>query len=88
MRSDFLDESGNWECIKCGACCLNITPVYPDLDRGDRTCKFLSKENTCEIYSSRPNLCRVPAVLAKSMPIVMADTCNTLRTEMEKRAST
>lgn len=50
-----------FECNKCGLCCKSIAnnPIYKDLDRGDGTCKYLSEDNLCSIYETRPLLCRV-----------------------------
>ena len=49
-----------FECDKCGLCCSHIgeSELYKELNRGDGICKFL-KGNLCEIYESRPLLCRV-----------------------------
>ena len=46
----------SFQCDKCGACCIAITP---DLDRGDGICKHLTPENLCDIYEDRPTFCRV-----------------------------
>lgn len=46
-------------CDKCGLCCKQVGkfPFMKDYDRGDGTCKFLTNENTCEIYERRPEIC-------------------------------
>jgi Fe-S-cluster containining protein len=59
-EGDFLDGDGNWKCINCGACCKMIKFVYPNLDRGDGACVHLNEENKCDIYETRPRLCRIP----------------------------
>ena len=46
-------------CSSCGACCLaagsnNLMP-----DRGDGACIHLNKNNKCNIYEKRPDICRV-----------------------------
>ena len=56
---EFLDENGEWNCIKCGACCNFVLLIQPDLNRGDGTCKNLTEDNLCAIYEDRPALCRV-----------------------------
>lgn len=49
-----------FQCSQCGQCCrhLGLSPIYQELDRGDGTCIHL-KGNLCEIYESRPLICRV-----------------------------
>jgi len=74
-RNDFMDPLGHWECIKCGACCKLAGLVLPDLDRGDGGCKHLLRDNTCEIYDNRPDICRVPGWM-KQKPLELADACN------------
>jgi protein-tyrosine phosphatase len=40
-------------CIKCGECCrsLNLT---------DTVCEYLTDNNLCRIYNTRPGVCRPP----------------------------
>ncbi len=49
-----------FKCDKCGLCCkkLNLSSLYKNLDRGDGVCIHL-KGNLCNIYESRPLICRV-----------------------------
>ena len=49
----------SWSCDKCGLCCKQVGrfPFMQEYDRGDGTCKFLTEENTCEIYADRPQIC-------------------------------
>ena len=49
------------DCANCnGACCKHIAgePTMTDYDRGDGVCIHLNKDNSCDIYDSRPNICR------------------------------
>lgn len=50
-----------FECSKCGACCRNVTniPGLSELAMENGRCKHLMEDNTCEIYETRPLLCRV-----------------------------
>lgn len=56
---DFKDENGFWTCIKCGACCEAAGLIITSWDRGDGACESLLRDNTCEIYADRPEVCRV-----------------------------
>ena len=50
------------DCKDCPACCcrhLDRFPYMKDYDRGDGTCKYLSWENRCVIYSERPTICNM-----------------------------
>ena len=49
----------DFQCSKCGSCCrragqLNIMP-----QRDDGACVHLSIDNSCKIYETRPDFCRV-----------------------------
>jgi uncharacterized protein len=64
-----------FECNRCGACCRVIgrVPELAHLDRGDGACEHLVETDEghgCQIYESRPLLCRVdetkPAVLSQA----------------------
>jgi Fe-S-cluster containining protein len=50
-----------FHCTKCGLCCrLDLAPdLPPDWDRGDGFCKYLRQDMTCDIYETRPLVCRV-----------------------------
>lgn len=50
-----------FKCDCCGLCCRNIkrSELSKELDRGDGVCRFLSAENLCSIYESRPDFCNV-----------------------------
>lgn len=54
-------------CTKCGVCCKNIDkiPELADFDLGNGICKYLTKENTCAIYLTRPDICSVEKMYEK-----------------------
>lgn len=58
-------------CTKCGICCKNIdkVPELADFDLGNGTCKYLTKDNTCAIYLSRPDICSVEKMYEKNIKI-------------------
>lgn len=46
------------DCSKChGYCCRKAGLLDPNLDRGDGCCKYLNKDNKCDIYDHRPLIC-------------------------------
>ena len=48
-------------CDKCGLCCRLIGGIAPlaAFDRGDGVCSHLADGNLCDIYDTRPEVCRV-----------------------------
>lgn len=48
-------------CDKCGLCCkhLELIPQLTEYNSGDGRCMYLSEDNLCKIYSSRPDICNV-----------------------------
>jgi len=49
-------------CTNCGLCCQNIHHVeeLKAFDLGNRTCQHFNPQNNgCNIYNTRPNICRV-----------------------------
>ena len=49
-------------CTGCGLCCQNIATVkeLKEFDLGNGVCKFFDmKTNSCTIYESRPDICKV-----------------------------
>ena len=52
-----------FSCDRCGICCKFLTnnkeARAAGLDRGDGVCKHLTADNLCDIYDSRPLMCRV-----------------------------
>lgn len=53
-------------CMKCGECCRHIDkiPQLSEFDLGNGVCMHL-KGNCCDIYSSRPEICRVDEMYDK-----------------------
>ena len=84
-KEDFL-VAGKWKCTKCGACCHMAGHVYPELDRGDYTCIHLKRDNTCNIYPTRPSLCVVTQAMKDDYPNELAEACD--RLDKEFNAST
>ena len=62
-----LKKYFSYPCERCGRCCRHVNSVdeMKNFDRGDGVCKFLSAENLCEIYSTRPPLCNGEFVYKK-----------------------
>ena len=59
QNEDFLDDDGKWQCISCGICCWFVGMAYPEMEAWPGgPCKHL-KDNQCEIYEDRPEVCRV-----------------------------
>ncbi|EJL6725147.1 YkgJ family cysteine cluster protein [Vibrio alginolyticus] len=55
-------EKRTFPCDACGQCCRNVhlSNQTSYLDRGDGTCiNFNDSTKLCEIYESRPLICRV-----------------------------
>ena len=55
----------NFNCTSCGACC-RIVGLIPEFRErfftwinNDGACKHLQEDNTCGIYETRPDICRV-----------------------------
>ena len=48
-------------CNQCGKCCSNVhlSELTQPLDRGDGVCRHLGKDMRCNIYDTRPDICRV-----------------------------
>lgn len=50
-----------FECSKCGKCCKNIRGIIglEEYIGADGRCKYLQTDNTCSMYSNRPDICNV-----------------------------
>ena len=50
-----------FKCTKCGICCRNIgeIPELAEYHKGDGVCIYLSEDNLCMIYQTRPDICNV-----------------------------
>jgi len=63
-------------CTKCGFCCRNIGKI-PELSKfhvGDGVCVYLSDENLCSIYATRPDICNVEKMYELRYKTVMTKT--------------
>lgn len=67
-------------CTKCGLCChfVDKFPQLVDFDRGDGICVHL-KNNLCDIYDSRPEICNVDLMYEKYFSNIYT------RTEYDKK---
>ncbi|MFQ1048682.1 YkgJ family cysteine cluster protein [Avibacterium paragallinarum] len=57
-----MNNLTNFPCNACGKCCQKVGfhELTKFLDRGDGTCFYFDeKTNLCQIYKSRPLICRV-----------------------------
>lgn len=81
------------DCSKChGYCCRKAGLLDPTLNRGDGCCKYLNKDNKCDIYDHRPLICntdRMYAVFFNNMSREEYDklndeACLKLRNEYEE----
>lgn len=78
-------------CTGCGLCCMHIDTInaLKKFDLGNGICKNLNvKEKKCNIYSSRPLICRVDELYHKIFKAKFdiryfyeknADVCNQLQ---------
>lgn len=50
-----------FNCHKCGNCCRNIwkTGLLKEFENEKGECIHLTKDNLCDIYDHRPNICNV-----------------------------
>lgn len=79
-------------CDKCGLCCKQVGkfPFMRDYNRGDGTCKYLTKDNTCSIYDRRPEICNTELLYERIYSRVMTreefdrmntDVCEKLKSD-------
>lgn len=54
-----------FQCSKCGACCRRAGKSGFMPDRGDGACVYLTKDNLCSIYDTRPELCNMEKMFEK-----------------------
>ena len=66
-------------CTACGACCRNVQYMPA---KEDGSCIYLQEDNKCEIYETRPSICRIPT----NPPLIphenTAEICNYLQREL------
>lgn len=53
------EASSKFLCSECGACCRIAGEQGFMPQRGDGACLYLTKDNLCAIYDSRPEICNV-----------------------------
>ena len=53
-------------CSKCGACCRRAGLLGLMPQREDGACINLDTDNTCKIYDTRPDFCRVEKMAEKN----------------------
>lgn len=64
-------------CSRCGACCRSVAAVPEAMREGiisaneKGECVHLRKDNTCDVYETRPRVCRMDAGISETFP---ADT--------------
>lgn len=59
-------QSDSFNCTRCGECCRHIDsiPQLSEFDDGSGRCIHL-KNNLCDIYDTRPDICRVDVMYEK-----------------------
>ena len=67
---------GQFPCTKCGACCRFTFGLkrFGLKVKEDGSCVHLGKDDLCEIYETRPAVCRVSLDWAKE-----AEMCNRMQ---------
>jgi Fe-S-cluster containining protein len=50
------EKAIKWACVKCGCCCF-FAGKHLNMDRGYGACIHLTKDNLCDIYETRPDIC-------------------------------
>lgn len=80
-----------FQCSKCGACCrrAGLMGIMPQ--REDGACIHLAEDNTCKIYETRPDICRVETMFERYKPTLKMskkeyfkfanECCNTMITD-------
>ena len=75
----------HFSCSKCGACCRHLEAfngLYSDLDNGYGVCKFYNtKTKLCDIYSTRPEKCRIDESYSRYKDIISLDEYHRLTYE-------
>lgn len=88
--AEFLKD-GKWACNKCGACCSYVRPLfkkYPAYKRWlrwDGSCLHLKSDMTCNIYESRPEICKVNVTLKNYTDQQKAEMCSEMKLFKETR---
>ena len=76
----------NFLCSGCGACCLRVGGTYGLPGELNGPCGNLNKQTmACNIYETRPNICRVDEAyskIKKYIPFLGKKTWNKLNTKV------
>lgn len=56
----------DFQCSKCGACCQRAGKMGIMPQREDGACIYLDADNSCKIYDTRPEFCRVNKMSEKN----------------------
>jgi len=56
----------DFQCSKCGACCKRAGELGIMPQREDGACINLDVDNSCKIYETRPEFCRVNKMAEKN----------------------
>ena len=54
-----------FNCSKCGACCIAAGKSGLMPSKKDGSCYFLNDENECSIYETRPDICSIKKTYEK-----------------------
>ena len=69
-----MTQVGAFPCDRCGACCRQVhrSPETIFMDRGDGICRHYNEnQHLCNIYESRPDICRVEQQYFASYQAIM-----------------
>ena len=55
----------DFPCTKCGACCMKAGELGFMPSKEDGSCIHLNEDNICDIYDTRPDICRIEKMYYK-----------------------
>ena len=63
-------------CNKCGLCCRNIDKIeeLSQYDNGNGVCIYLTDDNLCAIYDTRPDICNTDKMYKLKYSNIMTPT--------------
>lgn len=62
LRQNRAKKPEKFGCVGCGACCrsvFHIPGVFEEPINPDGSCSHLTEDNMCDIYETRPRICRI-----------------------------